>query len=356
MTAPPFSIFMHNSRRRYAALRAAFSTGLLLCCLLLPAAGRAQSGGSPPLPMNDLKKALSLVRGEPQTNSWPRTILYTFKVYDFKTDAFRSAEKAFTLAKQPVRIIPHAVGVAELLWAICPRERLTAFNEFSADPEFSFIADEVRQRGPIFKSKQTELVIGFQPDLVFTVFYSGAEFKEKLRQAKIPCFDLGYFGSIESIKEQTLLIGKIVGEEANAQALVNLIDAKIAALKAAIPGGNKPVRVLYYDEGGYIPGRSSNFNSICSIIGAVNVGAEQGIKSWSQIDNETLLKWNPDVIIVPRGSRLKEMLMSSNVLSYAQAIQQGKVYEVPGVYLRVDSQFMLLSADLLAGVLYAQQP
>jgi len=355
MTAPLFSIFMHNSRR-WSAARAAFSTGLLLCCLLLPAAGSAQSGGSPPLPMNDLKKALSLVRGEPQTNSWPRTIPYTFKVYDFKTDAFRSEEKAFTLAKQPVRIIPHAVGVAELLWAICPRERLTAFNEFSADPEFSFIADEVRQRGPIFKSKQTELVIGFQPDLVFTVFYSGAEFKEKLRQAKIPCFDLGYFGSIESIKEQTLLIGKIVGEEANAQALVNLIDAKIAALKSAIPGGNKPVRVLYYDEGGYIPGRSSNFNSICSIIGAVNVGAEQGIKSWSQIDNETLLKWNPDVIIVPRGSRLRELLLSSKVLSFAQAIQQGKVYEVPGVYLRVDSQFMLLSADLLAGVLYAQQP
>ena len=346
---------MHNSRR-WSAARAAFSTGLLLCCLLLPAAGSAQSGGSPPLPMNDLKKALSLVRGEPQTNSWPRTIPYTFKVYDFKTDTFRSEEKAFTLAKQPVRIIPHAVGVAELLWAICPRERLTAFNEFSADPEFSFIADEVRQRGPIFKSKQTELVIGFQPDLVFTVFYSGAEFKEKLRQAKIPCFDLGYFGSIESIKEQTLLIGKIVGEEANAQALVNLIDAKIAALKSAIPGGNKPVRVLYYDEGGYIPGRSSNFNSICSIIGAVNVGAEQGIKSWSQIDNETLLKWNPDVIIVPRGSRLRELLLSSKVLSFAQAIQQGKVYEVPGVYLRVDSQFMLLSADLLAGVLYAQQP
>ncbi len=93
-----------------------------------------------------------------------------------------------------MRIIPHAVGVAEILWAICPRERLVAFNEFSADPEFSFIADEVRQRGPIFKSKQTELVIGFQPDLVFTVFYSGADFKEKLRQAKIPCFDLGYFG------------------------------------------------------------------------------------------------------------------------------------------------------------------
>ena len=151
-------------------------------------------------------------------------------------------------------------------------------------------------------------------------------------------------------------MGKIIGEEGNAQALVNLIDTKIAELKSKIPRGNKPVRVLYYDEGGYIPGRSSNFNSICKIIGAINVGAEQGIKSWSQIDYETLLKWNPDVIIVPRGSNLKELLMSNKVLSYAQAIKKGNVYYIPGVYLRVDSQYMLLSANLLAGIIYAQKP
>ena len=351
---------MHNRVRRNSAIHKAFMTGLVLGCLLLPAARNAQSAttpeGSPPLPLNELKKELSLVRGKSQPNkSWPRTISYTFKVYDFKTNSFSREEKTFRLARQPVRIIPHAVGVAEILWAICPRERLAAFNEFSADPDFSFIANDVRRRGPVFKSKQTELVIGYQPDLVFTVFYSGAEFKEKLRQAKIPYFDLGYFGSIESIKDQILLIGSIVGEEANAQALVSRIDTKIAQLKAKIPRGAKPLRVLYYDEGGYIPGLTSNFNSICSIIGAVNVGAEQGITSWSQVDFETLLKWNPDAIIVPQGSNLRELLMSNRVLSYAHAVKNNSVQYVPGVYLRVDSQYLLLSADLLAGVLYAHK-
>jgi iron complex transport system substrate-binding protein len=341
-------------------MRTAFMTGLVLGCLLLPAAANAQSaappGISPPLPLNELKKELSLVRGKTQpAKAWPRTISYTFKVYDFKTNSFSREEKTFRLARQPVRIIPHAVGVAEILWAICPRERLVAFNEFTADPDFSFIAEDVRRQGPVFKSKQTELVIGYQPDLVFTVFYSGAEFKEKLRQAKIPYFDLGYFGSIESIREQILLIGSIVGEEANAQELVSRIDTTIAQLKARIPRGAKPLRVLYYDEGGYIPGRTSNFNSICGIIGAVNVGAEQGIMSWSQVDFETLLKWNPDAIIVPAGSNLRDLLMSSRVLSYARAVKTGSVHYVPGVYLRVDSQYLLLSADLLAGVLYAQK-
>ena len=330
----------------------------LVYCVI---AGAASAGAGndqrtdPPLDMERLKNELSFVRGKAKTEGpWPREIRYTFKAYDFKTDAFQQEAKTFLIKKKPLRIIPHAVGVAEILWSICPRERLVAFNEFAADPDSSFIADKVRERGPIFKSKQTELVIGYQPDLVFTVFYSSADFKEKLKQAKIPSFDLGYFGTIESIKEQILLMGDIIGEEGNALALVKLIDKKIRELKAKLPPREHPIRVLYYDEGGYVPGASSNFNSICKIIGAVNVGAEQGIKSWSQIDYETLLKWNPDVIIVPGRSKLKEPLMANRVLSHARAIKSGSVYYVSGVYLRVESQYMLLSADYLAGIIYRQ--
>lgn len=332
---------------------------LILSCILITAARageRSQRQAAPPFALAALEKELSFVRGPAAKDGpWPREIPYTFRVYDFKTDALREEHKVFTLQKKPVRIIPHAVGVAEILWAICPRERLAAFNEFSADPDSSFIADQIKTRGPIFKSKQTELVIGYQPDLVFTVFYSSADFKEKLRQARIPCFDLGYFGTIESIKDQVLLIGRIIGEEGNAQALVNLMDARIRGIRNKIPRRDRPVRVLYYDEGGYVPGISSNFTSLCTIINAVNVGAEQGIKSWSQIDYETLLKWNPDVIVVPESSKLKELLMSNRVLAYARAIQDKAIYYVPGVYLRVDSQFLLLSADLIAGLIYRHQ-
>jgi iron complex transport system substrate-binding protein len=334
-------------------------TGIILVCCLIVAAVPSEAGNNqrtvPPLDILKLKSDLSYVRGKAKAEGpWPRQVRYTFTMYDFKTDAFRREAKTFLVKKKPLRIIPHAVGVAEILWAICPRDRLVAFNEFAADPDSSFIADKVRERGPIFKSKQTELVIGYQPDLVFTVFYSSADFKEKLNQAKIPSFDLGYFGTIESIKEQILLMGDIIGEESNASALVKLIDTKIRELKAKLPPRDRPIRVLYYDEGGYVPGTSSNFTSICSLIGAVNVGAEQGIKSWSQIDYETLLTWNPDVIIVPGRSKLKEQLMSNRVLSYARAITSGSVYSVPGVYLRVESQYMLLSADYLAGIIYRQ--
>lgn len=334
-------------------------TEIILACWLVlsvvPSYAGSVQGATPPLDLETLRNELSLVRGSaPVRGPWPRRIRYTFNVYDYRRDAFQQENRSFVIHRKPMRIIPHAVGVAEILWAICPRERLVAFNDISADPDSSFIADRVRERGPVFKSKQTELVIGYQPDLVFTVFYSGVDFKEKLRQARIPTFDFGYFGSIESVKEQILLVGEIIGEEGNARSLVRLIDAKIRELKARLPRRTHPLRVLYYDEGGYVPGASSNFTSICSIIGAVNVGAEQGVRSWSQVDHETLLKWNPDVIIVPERGKLKELLRSNRLLSHARAIRNNSVYEVPGLYLRASSHYMLVSADLLAGIIYRQ--
>jgi iron complex transport system substrate-binding protein len=303
--------------------------------------------------MGALKKALSYARGEtPAEQGWPRTIHYTYRTHDFRTDTFQEEERSFEIKQRPRRIVPHAVGVAEILWAICPRERLIAFNDLSADPEVCVLAGEIQKRARIFKTKQTERIIAYEPDLVFTVFYSSAEFKEKLKQARIPYFDLGHFGTIESICSQIRLIGRVIGEEGNAQALVERVEAKTRELRAKIPEARSGVRVLYYDEGGYIPGRSSNFDSICEMIRAVNVVGEQGVKSWSQIDYETLLKWDPDIILVPEGSGLKEQVRSNQMMAHARAVKEGKVFAVPGIYLRVASQYMIMSANYFAGVVY----
>lgn len=327
-----------------------------VCMLLLvssPSMSAAQRHPALSPLMRELEKSLSYARGpRPQNGKWPRTITYDYRTYDFRENIFRDEKKTVLLAAKPTRIIPHSAGIAEILWAICPRQRLVAFNEISADPEYSFIADQIRNTGRVFTSLQTEQVLGYRPDLVFTVFYSDAAFKKKLKQAGIPCLDLGYFGSISSIKKQVLLLGSIIGEESNAHALVRTMDSAIRQLRKELPQDKKQQRVLYYDTGGYIPGRTSGFASICDIIQVINIGTEQGIRSWAQIDYETLLKWDPDVIIVPAGSHLKETLTTSRILSHARAIQRGKVYDVPRRYLAASSQYIVLSARLLAGIVY----
>jgi len=309
----------------------------------------------PPLDPGALLEALSYARGnEPDAEGWPRTVRYDCKVYDYRSGRFRQEEKTFTIDRKPVRVIPHAVGVAEILWAICPRERIVGFMEFAADPQFSVLAEPVKRRGPVIRQTQTELIIGMKPDLVFTVFYSDASFRTRLARAGIPSFELGFFGTLDSIEEQILLVGTVIGEKGNARALVARVDEKVRELAARIPAVQRKKRVLFYDTRGYVPGLRTNFNSICELIRAVNVGAEQGVDSWTRIDHETFLRWDPDIVIVPENENLERELGANPILKHARAVKEGRIYPIPHLYISINSQYMVLSANLLAGIVYAQ--
>ncbi|MCD6430205.1 MAG: ABC transporter substrate-binding protein [Deltaproteobacteria bacterium] len=309
-----------------------------------------------PLPMEQLFEGLSYVRCDSRVEGeWPRQISFSHRVYNYRSEIFNVETKTVNLASAPVRIIPHAVGVSEILWAICPRQRLLMFNEVAADPRFSMIADEVVGRGRIFSYKESELVIAAQPDMVFTVAFSDAVFKQRLRQAGIATLDLGSQDSFESVIEEIKILGQVLGESGNAEALLDIIAEKRALLQAALPLRKRSLRLLYYDLGGYIPGVASNFTSLCELVGAVNVGAEQGIKSWKQVDHETLLKWDPEIIIVPLESKLEQKLKADPLLRHARAVKDDRILTIPGLYLRINSQFLLLGANLLAGIVYPNE-
>jgi iron complex transport system substrate-binding protein len=85
------------------------------------------------------------------------------------------------------------------------------------------------------------------------------------------------------------------------------------------------------------------------------VGAEQGVDSWSQIDHETFLKWDPDIVIVPADRHLEEELRGNPVLAHARAVKDGRIFAIPHLYLSVNSQYMVLSANLIAGIVYGEE-
>lgn len=320
-----------------------------------PAAWAQGQRCSYPIDPDALKERLSFARGDArEVEPWPRLIRYTKREFDFRTATFKEQTRSFLIRQKPARIIAHSVGVTEILWAICPRERIVAFSELAADPSFSFIASSVRERGPLANLQDAELLIGCRPDLVFTVFYSSADVKKKLTQARATFLDLGYFGTVDSLREQILLIGKAIGEEGNAAALVRVMDEAIEEIRRARPGERRPPRILYLDANGYVPGKTSNFSSICEIIGAVNVAEEQGVTSWAQIDYETILKWDPDFILFSSGSGLGRRITSDRLLSHSRAVKEGNTYPIAGVYICADSQFLVLSANSLAGIVYGR--
>jgi hypothetical protein len=44
--------------------------------------------------------------------------------------------------------------------------------------------------------------------------------------------------------------------------------------------------------------------------------------------------------------------MSMNILSFSKAVKNRQVFEVPGIYLNASSQFIMATANLIAGLIH----
>ncbi|MFW6332857.1 MAG: ABC transporter substrate-binding protein [Thermodesulfobacteriota bacterium] len=338
--------------------RSPFLLFLILTCSLLktPITVRAAEEIRLPMDMSILRNELMLARAETdQKPPWPRKIIYDQVVLDPNRRAFRYSVQSVEVPEKPERIIPHTVNLAEILWAICPRERIAAFHSKTADPAISFIAEPIGDRFPLFSSETSAAsIFSLQPDLVLTAYPSGPELNQIFDKTRIPCLDLGYIGSLQTIQKQIRLIGRAIGEMGNAEALIRIMNRNLRQILQKMPKPDPPPRVVLYAKDGFVTGRATPFDTVCRIIGAVNVAAEQKISFLKQVPPETILEWNPDLIVIPseHARELHSRFRESPILSRTDAVRKERIYAVDGRYLNAGSQFILLSANLLAGIVY----
>lgn len=285
---------------------------------------------------------------------FPRVVEYEFTEWNMREDTLETTLREFRIPQRPIRIIPHSVGLTEILWAIAPREHIAAVHRNCLRPDYSFIADAIPENMEVYESEDAELVIGLRPDLILTTYYSSETFKNRLRLSSIPFVECGFFGNIPSIQKQIKILGKIIGEERNARHLIETMESNIAAIQKFVRArrAGEKLRVIYYGHQGIVAGAGSTFDSMCDFLEVENVAAAEGIHFFKQIDYETLLKWDPDMIIVPEESSLEDELTSQEILKAAKAVLTGNIQEIPNVYLMASSQFAVASLNYMGGLFY----
>jgi len=320
-------------------------------------AGSAAGPGEKfPVEMTGLMQSLRDARTPSPGGEFPRTIEYAYTEWNMLAGTLKRTSKEVRLPQKPRRIIPHAVGLTEILWAIAPRENIAAVHRSCLNPEYSFIAEEMVGFPETYASEDAEVVIGLRPDLILTTYYSSEEFKNRLRLSAVPFVEIGFFGDIPSIQEQVEILGRIIGEEAAANRLVATMQRNVAAIQefARARRGEKPLRAVYYGFHGYVAGENSTFDSLCGLLGVVNIPTAEGVRFFKQIDYETLLKWDPDIIIVPENSGLEQELLGHKILATAKAVRTRNIKSIPNVYLMASSQFAVASLNYLGGLIYGE--
>jgi iron complex transport system substrate-binding protein len=209
----------------------------------------------------------------------------------------QTAAAATSLARPPQRIMSLNQCTDLLLLELVPRSRIASV---------SFLAHEAvetlfpgRDAGIPVNHGAAEDVIRFRPDLILAADFSTPMTRKLASRLGAPVVVVNSATTFDDLRAAIRQVGSAVGEPLRAEALVQGMDAKLAAL-AADPPGRRP-RVVAWGGGGAVPGRDTLANAIIAAAGGVNIAALPGANT-STFDVEQLLLAKPDALLYGGGS------------------------------------------------------
>lgn len=219
-----------------------------------------------------------------------------------------AADKEVVIEKQPEKIVSLMPSNTEITFALGLGEKLVGVTDNDNYPEEVENIEKIG--GTDFN---VEKIISLKPDLVLgfggSAMGSSAEGLQQIRDAGITVLVVNDASSFEDVYEAIQTVGKATGKTAEAEKLVEDMQAKVAKVKekAAVIKAEERKRVyieVYPGPGGIIAAGTDTFmDEMLAIINAENVVTE---KEWPQIDQEAIIAANPDVILTTYGFYIED--------------------------------------------------
>lgn len=192
------------------------------------------------------------------------------------------------------RIVSLVPSVTETVFALDRGDRLVGISTFCDYPP-----DEVRgiPRAGSYLTPSVETIVALRPDVVIGVPTPGNQTAvEQLRSLGVPVVIVGEL-TLDDTWQAIRTIGRWVGNEEGANALVERIQAQIAEVRERA-SRVQPRKVLFVvgHDPLVVAGKGLFIDELIGIAGGINVGA-QSPGTWPRISLETVVAAAPEVII-----------------------------------------------------------
>jgi iron complex transport system substrate-binding protein len=257
----------------------------------------------------------------------------------------------------PQQIASVTLGSDEILLDLVGPERLLGVSYFAKDPAISNITDRLGGIEYTDLIGNPERLISVDADLVIMAKYNDPATLDQLLDADVPVFVLADFNTIDDIRANIRLLGQVTGTEVRAEAMINQMDNKLAAIHEKVKG-QTPVRVLYYEPGGVTYGPGSTVDEIITLAGGINVIGEADLGAYPLISAEYVLTVDPDVILLAAGftgvDNPLAWFTDDPVFSGLRAVQNGRVYAMSDAHMTNVSQYVTRGVEDVARALYPQ--
>ncbi|WP_406072234.1 ABC transporter substrate-binding protein [Streptomyces sp. NBC_01020] len=261
--------------------------------------------------------------------------------------------KQVTYDKRPERVVTNDVGITELMFALGLEGRMAGYV-MPADKgslvglPYKDAYDKVKWLSKDHITK--EIALNARADLVFAGWNYGFNenvltpdelhkdgidtylLTESCRNARTST-SRGIMPPLDALYTDLENLGRIFGVEKRAQKLIKQYKATVAAVHAKAPKGTGRPSVFLYDSGQDQPftsGRYAAPEQIISEAGGVNLLHDLK-DSWTTVGWETVVKRNPDVIVIndygsTSAEQKKKFLLSYPPLRNVSAIKHKRIY------------------------------
>lgn len=259
------------------------------------------------------------------------------------------AGREVTIEKQPDRIVSGYYISSSACIALGLTDKMVGIEDKSTKrPIYKLAAPALIDLPNVGSAKAFDLeaCIATEPDLVILPMKQ-KDTAQTLQEMGIATL-LVLPESHEQLIEMFTLIGTATNTVKQAEKLISYYNTKLSAvteLTRDIPDDEKPV--VYLGSTGDIlrtAPREMYQASLITTAGGKNAGDVLEGSSWTDIDNETFLTMNPDIIVIPTDNfavsspdYTVEDVMNNPTFSDVTAVKNGAVYQMPVGYEAWDS-------------------
>ncbi len=198
-----------------------------------------------------------------------------------------------------------------------------------------------------------EAILSEQPDVIFynqkdTDFDALRQLRPEIKLVRVRNENLA------QLREGIRAMGEATGKGELAEAVLGRIDANLDAVRQAVAGRPRP-RVLFVLGTDHPSTINSQWTTgeLVGIAGGDNVADEAGIANWANINVETVLKLQPDVLIVVAAPGQEQAARDYWMrIGGLQAVQNGRVYVLSDRRLTIPGSRVGQTARALAEAIH----
>ncbi len=197
-----------------------------------------------------------------------------------------------------MRVMSMNACTDQLVLLLLPLERIASVTYLA---ERSAVTPQLaaKARGVRVNHGLAEEMLADRPDLVIAGRFTTPAARRMAQAAGAPLLIVDSADTFDAIRATTRQVAAAAGETERGEALLQRMDATLAALKASAP--QRRVTAIAWDGSGRVPGRASLFNEILEAAGGVNLAARPG-QFQSSLDLEQLLALTPQPQLLLYGS------------------------------------------------------